>query len=188
MKTVQLMKHSVLGLMLLGGLTGCGQTHKKPLQAEAVSCSVREQAQLAPAIADAKTALSHRSCHYQFDTLHEQLLAVAKNDPDKTHNTAFLGFYTWSVKQGIINKRQGKELYTRYFKTSFGYVLSNDRNVCGTASIKDEMIKKIGAELAYKKIGLQDIMQDRKAFFEAGQVHNDLVFLLEATLLACENG
>jgi len=188
MNTFKLLKNTVLGFCLVSGLTACAQTprHNTSQSSHQASCSLPQHKKLTVAVDNAQASLSDRSCHYQFDAIHAQLLNIAVNDPSSTHNTEFRSFYKWSIDQGIISSLQGKEYYTRYFTNSFGNVLANDRNVCSSAANKEKLIKSIDRELGSKKIGLQDIMQDRKAYFSAQQTHNDLVFLIETTLLACE--
>lgn len=167
-------------------VSGCASTKTpKPVS---VSCAVSDYKRLDDSIRHAKSQLSNRSCHYQYDAFHRQLLATAQGDTGAGNAEKFLDFYKWSVDQGIVSKRQGMEYYNSYFKPSFGNVLPNDRNVCSAVAVKDDIEKRMYKELEHKRIGLQEIMGDREAYFEAQRVHNDLVFLLETSNLACGNG
>ena len=180
---------TILSFCLISGLVACAQAPKSTVNQSAVggNCSRLTHKKLQVAINYAQDALGHRSCHYQFGSMHQQLLDIAQNDPAKENGSLFLKFYKWNVAEGVISSRQGKEYYNRYFKTTFGHVLTNDRNVCSLGANKDELVKNLGRELNYKKTGLQTIMQDRDAYFEAQRMHNELVFLIETTLLACND-
>ncbi len=177
--------YSIAAIAVLG-LSGCASTQpSKPVK---VSCVTANYKRLDDSIRHAKSQLSNRSCHYQFDEFHQELLVTAQGDTDLGNAKRFLDFYKWSVDQGIVSKRQGKAYYNSYFKPSFGNVLPNDRNVCSAVSSKDDIEKKMYKELEYKRIGLQEILGDREAYFEAQRIHNDLVFLIETSNLACSNG
>lgn len=189
MNTIKLLKMTALSVCLISGLAACAQNPLTNLnqQSADANCSKLTHKKLQTAINQAQDALSNRSCHYQFDTLHQQLLNIAENDPAQENGSLFLKFYKWNVSEGVISTKQGKEFYNRYFKPSFGNVLSNDRNVCSLGANKEELVKNLGRELTYKKTGLQDIMQNRDAYFEAQRIHNELLFLIETTLMACDN-
>jgi len=181
------LRSSFVVIFLSSALSGCTTTPKPASTRWAIkdTCTLPNHKQLQVAINKTQAELSKRSCHYQFEDMHQQLLDIAKNDPDHNNGKKLLLFYKWSVNQGVISSRQGKEFYNRYFKATFGNVLPNDRNVCSIASIKDKLIIDLGHELQNKKIGLQLIMQNRDEFFEAQRIHNELVFLIETTLMAC---
>ncbi len=179
----------LLGL-LTSGLTACAtqpQTQSTRWTIED-RCTLPNQKQLTQALQSARNELSQRSCHYQFDAIHQQLLTIAQQDPGPTYRQSFLDFYQWSVQQGIISSLQGKQLYTSYFTPGFGHLLPNNSNVCAQKASKDSLIQALNADLAHKKLGLNDILQDREAYFQAQRTHNDLTFLLETTLIACEQG
>ncbi len=193
MNTINILKSTALGLCLASGLTACAQAPKPTpvpqIQPVAVkTCQVPINKHLQTAITSAQSELSDRNCHFQFDAMHKKLIQIALEDPSPSNGKLFLNFYKWSVGQDILSSRQGKEYYNRYFKTTFGNVLSNDSNVCSIGKNKDALIKKLGRELVDKKTGLQGIMQNRDAYFEALRIHNDLIFLIETTLLACQAG
>lgn len=175
-----------LGLCLIGGLSACAQTPKTPVSA-AVNCDIPQQNKLADALVSAQNVLGHRSCHYQFETIHQQLIEVAKNDANPENKFKFLSFYKWSVNNGIINSRQSKQRFNRYFSTSFAHVLNNEQRTCSMAAKKDELFNQLKRELPYKKTGLLDVMGDVKAYHKAQGSYNDLKFLVNTTWLACEN-
>ncbi len=151
-------------------------------------CAVPDHKQLSVALQGAQATLSERSCHYAFERIHQSLLDIGRQDPGKANKERFLNFYQWSVDQGILSSRQGKEYYNRYFTSGYGHMLPNDRNLCSLAGGQEQLIKRLDDELVLKKTGLQDILQDRDAYFDAQRTHNDLVFLLETTLLSCGKG
>lgn len=191
MNTISILKSTALSLCLVSGLAACAATPPPPAPppVEPVvvnTCQTPSSKSLQIAIAAAQSELSHRECHYQFDAMHHTLLQIAQGDPSPKNGKKFLDFYKWNVSQGILSSKQGKDYYNRYFKPTFGNVLSNDRNVCSLGKNKDALIKSLGRELVDKKTGLQVIMQDRNAYFEALRIHNDLIFLIETTLMACD--
>ena len=190
MNTISILKSTALSLCLVSGLTACAQAPKPAptLQVVKPSCQVPVNKHLQTAIDSAQAELSNRSCHFQFDAIHKKLIQIALEDPSPSNGKRFLNFYKWSVNQEILSSLQGKEYYNRYLKTTFGNVLSNDSNVCSIGKNKDALIKSLGRELVDKKTGLQGIMQNRDAYFEALRIHNDLIFLIETTLLACSAG
>jgi len=184
MNISKVVKMLVLSLSLMSVLSACAPSRIKHAE---VSCNSVSDKNLQTAFESAKGILSQRMCHYEFDALHQQLLSIAKNDPAEGTGLKFLQFYKWNVSEGVISSKQGKNLYNRYFKSTFGHILPNNQNVCSLRGNKDPLIKELGRELGYKKMGLQEAMQDRDAYFEAQRIHNELVFLLETTLMACSN-
>ena len=182
MNILKLVNITAISLVIISSLSACSQS---PNRTDSPSrwviedtCTVPSHKKLPVAFSKAKTELSNRNCHYQFDAMHKKLLSIAENDPSTENGNHFLSFYRWSVDQGIISSKQGKEYYNRYFKSTFGNVLSNDRNVCSISSTKDPLLKQLRRELIDKQTGLQVIMQDREAYFEAQRIHNELVFLI----------
>ncbi len=191
MNTIQKIPSTLLWLsLLISGLSACAtqpETQSTRWTMED-SCTLPSQKQLTQALQSARNQLSQRSCHYQFDAIHQQLLTIAQQDPGPTHRQSFLDFYQWSVQQGIISSLQGKQLYTSYFTPGFGHLLPNNSNVCAQKTSQDSLIQTLNDDLAHKKLGLNDILQDRDGYFQAQRTHNDLIFLLETTLIACEQG
>ena len=178
---IQIIARTMVSFVAATSITACIPKTVK----SAPTCLTPETKHVDQAFEQARKSLSNRACHYQFDTVHNQLIEIAQGDPSKDNKKRFYDFYQWITDQGIISKNQSKMLFTRYFTTQFSNALPDNQNTCSHRSTKETMVRNLAQEMKYKKVGLQDIIGNRDLYFRAVSKHNDLVFLIETTMLAC---
>jgi len=142
---------------------------------------------LVEAIGRAKADLSSRSCHTAFDDYFQRLVEVAAGYPDLENKKRFSNFLLWARSEGILNMIQAKEYYNRYFNDTF-MSLPDEYNVCASCFRKNEIGLAMEQELRQKDRGLLKACGDKKSYYRANEHYNNLLVVLDATCLACENG
>ena len=171
------------GLVLLGllGLAACSQ---QPRQ-DAAYCHLSETSNVDRLFAEASEKLNDGSCHYHFDAYRERLVAAAKGAPGPENEARFAGLLRESIDKGIISKRQGQELFSQYFDPEFYAVKSEPRSSCSSLKHKDRMYAAMREELAYKREGMLDILDDEARFRQAQRHYSDLNLVFDAVEVAC---
>jgi len=137
------------------------------------------------AFGDAKERLQDAGCQRYFDDYFDTLLESAAGDPGPENKQRFADFLEWSIERGVISNTQGKIRFTRYFHGTYAS-LPNDRSTCLATRQKGRVVRDLGEELKQKQAGLLKAVDDKQAWQTAKVNYNDLVFLIEATRLACE--
>jgi len=133
----------------------------------------------------AKISLQTGQCSHKFDDYYQDLLTVAKGSPDQTNKKAFDEFISWSFNQQIINKRDAKHYFNRYFGERF-ISLDNTYNTCSQSAKQNEIFTALALEMQDKKLGLLQVLGDKRIFNQVSRQHRDLQTVLEATWMACE--
>jgi hypothetical protein len=160
-------------------LTGC---NTNPPRASA--CSPPEGPNLERAISTARFDLS-TGCEQQFDDYFQRLLTIAEGDPKKDNKVAFSDFLIWANAEGLLSKRQARELYTRYFGVKYVSLIS-DYNVCAqTCPHRQEVMQEMNRELVDKEQGLLKVSADQREYYRANRLFQEAELVLNATCEAC---
>ena len=152
------------------------------------SCTMPSGVSLDEALAHSRKDLGHLECEVLFDSYFENLVGVAKRDPEMANKRKFSDFLQWANNQGIIDKIQARNYYNRYFHTTF-MSLPDEYNVCSSCSERNQRDLEIQLEeeLGQKEDGLLKACQDKDAFYLASDQYNSIMLLLDATCTACRN-
>ena len=134
---------------------------------------------------EASENLHDSDCQYYWSEYRDQLLYAAKGDPGMENEARFAGFIRESIELGVISKRQGQELFSRYFDPEFYAVKSEPRSSCSALRRKDDMYAAMREELAYKREGMLDILDDEDRFRQAQRHYSDLNLVFDAVEVAC---
>jgi len=129
--------------------------------------------------------LQDSHCHYSFGEYRERLLSAAKGAPGPENEARFAGLLRESIDLGIISKRQGQELFSQYFDPEFYVVKAEPRSSCSSLRRKDDLHAAMREELAYKREGMLEILDDEDRFRRAQRHYSDLNLVFDAVEVAC---
>ena len=115
----------------------------------------------------------------------DQLLSAAKGAPGPDNEARFAGLLRDTIDQGVISKRQGQALFSQYFDPEFYVVKDEARSSCSSLRQKDKLYAGMRSELAFKREGMLEILNDKQRFREAQQHFTDLQLVLDAVEVAC---
>jgi hypothetical protein len=135
--------------------------------------------------AQVSAKLEDSSCHYFYPQYRENLLSAAKGAPGPENEARFATLLRESIDRGVISKRQGQELFSQYFDPEFYAVKSEPRSSCSSLRRKDELYAAMREELAYKREGMLEILDDEDRFRQAQRHYSDLNLVLDAVDVAC---
>jgi hypothetical protein len=135
--------------------------------------------------AQVSAKLEDSSCHYFYPQYRENLLSAAKGAPGPENEARFATLLRESIDRGVISKRQGQELFSQYFDPEFYAVKSEPRSSCSSLRRKDELYAAMREELAYKREGMLEILDDEDRFRQAQRHYSDLNLVLDAVAVAC---
>ena len=161
--------------------TGCSQQPQKPVAA----CGLSGSNNIDHLFAEVSENLGNRVCHYSFPEYRERLLQAAKGSPGPENEARFAGLLRESVERGIISKRQARETFSRYFDPEFYVVKTEPRSSCSSLREKETLYAAMRSELAYKRTGMLEILDDESRFRQAQHHYNDLTMVFEAVDAAC---
>jgi hypothetical protein len=160
-------------------LAACNSNPARP-----VACTPPEGPDLGHAISAARFDLE-TGCEAQFDLYFQRLLTIAEGDPKKENKESFSEFLLWANEQGLLSKRQAREIYNRYFGVKFVTLIS-DYSVCTqTCPRQGEVMREMNNELLDKEQGLLKISADRLNYYRASNLFQETELVLEATCEAC---
>ena len=162
-------------------LAACGQ---QPRQ-EAGYCNLSHTSNVDKLFAEASQKLRDESCHYHFEQYRDRLVAAAKGAPGAENEARFAGIIRESIELGVISKRQGQEVFSQYFDPEFYAVKSEPRSSCSSLRHKDKMYAAMREELAYKREGMLEILDDEDRFRQAQRYYSDLNLVFDAVDVAC---
>jgi len=166
-------------LLAANSLTGCNGSPARPS-----SCSPPQATNLEQAMAAARFDLE-TGCEQQFDAYFDRLLSIAEGDPREENKAAFSEFLIWANEEGLLSKRQARELYTRYFGVKY-VTLVSDYSVCAqTCPHRAEVMRDMNSELLDKERGLLKVSADRREYYRANRLFQETELVLEATCTAC---
>lgn len=177
------MKTFITALLLAFVLTGCNSTSSNGASVT-VDCGVPTSKKLNQAITQSQITLSQSQCYRQFNQHFDTLLAVAANEPSKGNKKAFRDYLVFAQNHGIIAKRQMQSLFTSHFSETF-VSLSDKQSVCQVGKNLNRVASRLDAELAQKKLGLQDILGDNTSYYNATRQRESAILILAATAQAC---
>ena len=160
-------------------LTAC---NANPPRASA--CNLPEGHNLERAISAARFDLT-TGCEQQFDEYFQRLLVIAEGDPKKDNKVAFSDFLIWANEEGLLSKRQARELYTRYFGVKYVTLIS-DYSVCAqTCPRQQEVMREMNRELVDKEQGLLKVSADQREYYRANRLFQETELGLYPTCEAC---
>ena len=105
--------------------------------------------------------------------------------PGPENEARFAGLLRESVDRGIVSKRQARETFSRYFDPEFYVVKVEPRSSCSSLREKEALFAAMRGELAYKREGMLEILDDQARFREAQHHYNNLNLVFEAVSAAC---
>ena len=150
----------------------------------ASACTLPEGHNLERAISTARFDLT-TGCEQQFDEYFQRLLVIAEGDPKKDNKVAFSDFLIWANEEGLLSKRQARELYTRYFGVKYVTLIS-DYSVCAqTCPRQQEVMREMNRELVDKEQGLLKVSADQREYYRANRLFQETELVLDATCEAC---
>jgi hypothetical protein len=160
-------------------LTACNSSPPR-----ATACNLPDGPNLEQAMSAARFDLE-TGCEHQFDAYFQRLLKIAEGDPKKDNKAAFSEFLLWANEEGLLSKRQARELYTRYFGVKYVSLVS-DYSVCAqTCPRRAEVMRDMNRELVDKEQGLLKVSADRREYYRANRLFQETELVLEATCEAC---
>lgn len=153
----------------------------------ATSCEVNLSNKLVSAIHEVEDRLAS-GCTYHFDAYFQQLMKVAEENAAPENKQLFSEHLVRVSNAGVINKRQAKALYNRYFNVKF-VAFTGDYNTCSQACpVHNELVSNMRHELKDKERGLMHASLDQGSYYRADLLMKEAQLVLEATCRACANG
>ncbi|MEM8661839.1 MAG: hypothetical protein AAGF35_13220 [Pseudomonadota bacterium] len=168
-------------IVLLFGLAACAQQSVQP----ANYCGLSATNNVDKLFMEASQKLQDPNCYHAFPEYKEELIAAASGAPGPENEARFAGLLRESIDSGIISKRQGQEIFSQYFDPEFYAVKSEARSSCTSLRRKDELYAAMRVELAYKREGMLDILDDESRFREAQRHYSDMHMVFDAVEVAC---
>ena len=168
-------------LVSLAVLSACSQMPGKTT----ADCSLDNTKNVDTLFAQVSDKLKISACHYSYPLYREQLVAAAKGSPGPENEARFAALLRQSIDSGIISKKQGQETFSRYFDPEFYVVKSESRSSCSSLRKKQQLYADMRTELAYKREGMLEILDDEERFRKAQNYYQDLNIVFEAVDAAC---
>ena len=162
-------------------LAACGQQPHKL----ADHCNLSPTNNVDRLFAQVSAKLEDSSCHYFYPQYRESLVSAAKGAPGPENEARFATLLRESIDRGVISKRQGQELFSQYFDPEFYAVKSEPRSSCSSLRRKDALYAAMREELADKREGMLEILDDQERFRQAQRHYSDLNLVLDAVDVAC---
>ncbi|MEP5763180.1 MAG: hypothetical protein ABJ308_01235 [Halieaceae bacterium] len=166
---------------LLATLGACSQQPLKQVD----HCRLAPSNNVDRMFAQVSGKLQDSSCHYSYPEYRQQLLAAAKGSPGPDNEARFASLLRDSIDRGVISKRQGQALFSQYFDPEFYAVKAEARSNCSSLRRKEQMYAAMREELAYKREGMLEILEDEARFRQAQQHYSDLRLVFDAVEVAC---
>ena len=168
-------------VIVLISLAACSQQPHKTDQ----HCQLSPTNNVDRMFAEVSDKLQDSSCHYSYPGYREQLLSAAKGSPGADNEARFATLLRESMERGIISRRQGQALFSQYFDPEFYAVKAEPRSSCSSLRRKDELYAAMREELAYKREGMLEILDDEDRFRRAQRHYSDLHQVFDAVQVAC---
>lgn len=169
------------GLVIILFVAGCTTTQT------ADQCGVHLKAPLRTAMAVVEDRLAS-GCGAYYQGYVADLIDIAKDNPSADNKKAFSDFLVSLSDQGIISKRQAKELYNRYFNVKF-VSLDGEYSTCSqVCPVRDKVLLDMRQELLDKEVGLLQASNDSAGYYRADLLLKESEIVLEATCRACTGG
>ena len=168
-------------LALLAVLAACSQQEIKSVD----HCRINPNNNVDRMFSQVSDKLADDSCHYFYPEYRKQLITAAKGTPGPENEARFASLLRESIDRGIISKRQGQALFSQYFDPEFYAVKSEPRSSCSSLRRKDALYAAMREELADKREGMLEILDDEQRFRQAQRHYSDLNLVLDAVDVAC---
>ena len=168
-------------IVALAAVSACGQLPQK----STADCSLGNTNNVEKLFAETSEKLETAACHYSFPQYRDRLIAAAKGAPGPENEARFANLLRQSIDQGIISKKQGQETFSRYFDPEFYVVKSEARSSCSSLRKKDQLYADMRTELAHKREGMLEILNDEERFRKAQHYYQDLNTVFDAVDAAC---
>lgn len=127
-------------------------------------------------------------CEYHFDRYFNDLIEIAKANPDPLNKSLFSDFLVRASDNGTISKRQAIERYNRFFNVKF-VSFTGDYNTCSqVCPVQAQTLANMQAELRDKQAGLLDASKDQQSYYRADHLLKETQLVIEATCRACNAG
>lgn len=165
---------------LLVTLAACNQTVKNTDY-----CQLTPTNNVDRLFSEASDNMQDSACHYYWPQYRDQLIHASKGDPGPENEARFAGLIRESIDLGVISKRQGQELFSQYFDAEFYAVKAEPRSSCSSLRHKDKLYAAMREELAYKREGMLEILNDEGRFRQAQRHYSDLNMVFDAVEVAC---
>ena len=149
------------------------------------ACASPQSRNLERAIGEVRHSLS-KGCEGSFNRYMDDLLLVAEGDPSPDTKRAFSDFLLWAADEGLLSRRQAKNLYNRYFNVKFVALQGDYNNCSSTCPRRNRVMAEMEAELNDKERGLLRATLDNQGYYRADQLLKETELVLEATCIACE--
>ena len=174
----------VIALCLLGSLVvlnGCSQQTAR----NTAHCTLTATNNIDRLFIEVEDQLDDPLCHYSWPEYRQRLFSAAKGSPGPDNEARFAALLRNSIDRGIISRRQGQELFSRYFDAEFYSVKTEPRSSCASLRHKPAMYASMREELALKREGMLGILNDEDRFRQAQQHYSDLHLVFDAVEVAC---
>lgn len=189
-------------IITLLAITGCNTVEVKPMATPIVShkttvrhavpvsrpsytCTRPHGKNVASAFVHARNELSNAECKGRYHEYFASLIEISSGDPGRHQGANFESFIDWSITQGLLNMREAKDLYTRYFGIKY-ISLQNDFSSCSsTCRVKDKTFVDMQEELVDKEKGLLQVLGNKTAYAKANHLNGALRTILDATCDTC---
>ena len=137
--------------------------------------------------ADVSDKLQNSHCHYSYPEYRALLIAASKGAPGPENEARFGALLRESIELGVISRRQGQELFSQYFDPEFYAVKSEPRSSCSSLREREKEALKTAmrTELALKREGMLEILDDEDRFRQAQRHYSDLNLVFDAVQVAC---
>jgi len=142
---------------------------------------------LSAAMSDVQNSLTS-GCTAYFDSYYDDLLNIAEGDPKPENKRLFSEFLVWSSDQGILNQRQARDHYNRYFNVKFVSLQSDYNNCSHTCPRRARVMLDMERELRDKERGMLKVSRDNAGYYRADELYQEVELVLEATCTACAAG
>lgn len=149
------------------------------------ACALSGTSNVEQLFTEVEEKLANRSCHYSWSSYQSRLVAAAKGAPGPENEARFAELLRSSMDRGIISKKQGQEMFSRYFDPEFYSVKAEARSSCSALTRKDDLFTAMRKELEYKREGMLEVLNDQDRFRQAQQHYSDLRLVFDAIEYAC---
>jgi len=155
-----------------------------------MDCPLPESKNIVKAFQQASKVLSRPECEYDVMSIWKKLLKITQGNPQPQNREYFDEFLTWLNKANLIEDNQQKELFGRFFDTTFvSLPIHKNRSVCDycydSKYGEKKLLKNIDEEMEQKQLGLFEILGDESLYKKSLKNSNDLKVIIKAACTSC---
>ena len=185
-RTIRSLRYAAIVVAMFGFFLGC-QHQTANIQPLTPPCIPPTGNKIDMALSQARADLSNNACQVKYDLYFQRLLDIAEGEPKIENKKKMSEFLEWSNTNGLLTMIQTKELYNRYFNTTF-MSLPDEYNTCYSCRKKATIEIAMKHELIEKEKGLMKVCADKESYFRASSQFKNYLTVLDAVCLACESG